>query len=858
MRAFRFVLSGCLLLPALRAAEPALPASAAAFIETHCASCHDDIEKKGGLDLTALALKPDDPKNFAKWLAVHDRAASGEMPPKQKARPPADAVAQFAAAVAAPLIAAEQRSTAEGRAIQRRLNRYEYENAVRDLLGAPWLQIKDGLPEDGERYRFNKLGEALDISHVQMARYLAVAEDALRQVIARDAQPPEAKVVRYHARDQRSFAGRMTYSVFNTRAERATFPVLGTQAQPDVRATKAPITVGDADPATREREAMGVVASSYEPIELRFEKFKAPVSGRYKVRVNAYSVWVGPGKQLPGKAERWWIPDFDNVAPGRRPEPLTLYAELQPRGTRRLGAFDVGTEPTVGELDVHLLAGETIRPDAVRFFRSRPSNWQNPLATREGQPGMAFRWLEVEGPIFDQWPTAGHTLMFGNLPVRKTKGGGFEVETKDPAGDARRLLAGFLAKAYRRPVAAGEVDRFFPVYERTRAGGAGFAEAMITAYTAVLCSPGFVCLEETPGPLDAHAVAARLAFFLWNSAPDAELRALADRGELRRPAVLRAQTERLLADPRARQFQEAFLDYWLDLRKLQATSPDASLYNDYYLDDAVVEAAQEETQLFFAELLRGDLPARNLVASDFVFANERLAELYGLAGISGIGLRKVSLPADSPRGGLLTQASVLKVTANGTTTSPVLRGAWIMERILGMPPPPPPPSVPAVEPDIRGATTIRQLLEKHRSEESCAACHARIDPAGFALENFDVLGGWRAQYRAIADGVKPVAGIGKGGLKFTFHYAQPVDAAGELWDGRSFRDIRDFKRLLLADERQLARNLARQFAVYATGAPVRFSDRPAIERILDRAAARGFGVRTLVHEVVQSELFLHK
>ncbi len=858
MRAFRFVLPGCLLLPALTAAEPALPAPAAAFIEAHCASCHDDIEKKGGLDLTALALKPDDPKNFAKWLAVHDRVVSGEMPPKQKARPAADAVGQFAAAVAAPLVAAEQRTGAEGRAVQRRLNRYEYENAVRDLLGAPWLQLKDGLPEDGERYRFNKVGEALDISHVQMARYLAVAEDALRQVIARDAQPPEAKVVRYYARDQRSFAGRMTYSVFNTRAERATFPVLGTQAQPDVRSTKAPITVGDADPAVREREAMGVVASSYEPIELRFEKFKAPVSGRYKVRVNAYSVWVGPGKQLPGKAERWWIPDFDDVAPGRRPEPLTLYAELQPRGTRRLGAFDVGTEPTVGELDVHLLAGETIRPDAVRFFRSRPSNWQNPLATREGQPGMAFRWLEVEGPIFEKWPTAGHTLMFGQLPVRKTKGGGFEVDSKDPAGDARRLLAGFLAKAYRRPVAAGEVDRFFPVYERTRAGGAGFAEAMITAYTAVLCSPGFVCLEETPGPLDDHAVAARLAFFLWNSPPDAALRAVADRGELRQPAVLRAQTERLLADPRALRFQEAFLDYWLDLRKMQATSPDASLYNDYYLDDALVEAAQEETQLFFAELLRADLPARTLVASDFIFANERLADLYGLDGVAGAALRKVALPADSPRGGLLTQASVLKVTANGTTTSPVLRGVWIMERILGMPPPPPPPSVPAVEPDIRGATTIRQLLEKHRSEESCGACHARIDPAGFALENFDVLGGWRNQYRAIADGVKPVTGIGKGGLKFTFHYAQPVDAAGELWDGRAFRDIRDFKRLLLADERQLARNLARQFAVYATGAPVRFSDRPAIERLLDRAAARGYGVRTLVHEVVQSELFLHK
>jgi hypothetical protein len=182
----------------------------------------------------------------------------------------------------------------------------------------------------------------------------------------------------------------------------------------------------------------------------------------------------------------------------------------------------------------------------------------------------------------------------------------------------------------------------------------------------------------------------------------------------------------------------------------------------------------------------------------------------------------------------------------------------MMERILGLPPAPPPPNIPAVEPDIRGATTIRQLLDKHRSEESCAACHAKIDPAGFALENFDVMGGWREKYRAIVEGVTPVEGIGKGGLKFTFHYAQPVDPSGELWDGRKFRDVRELKQLVLQDEKQIARNLARQLAIYATGAPVRFSDRAAIEDVLQRASAGGYGVRSLVHEIVQSELFLQK
>jgi hypothetical protein len=289
---------------------------------------------------------------------------------------------------------------------------------------------------------------------------------------------------------------------------------------------------------------------------------------------------------------------------------------------------------------------------------------------------------------------------------------------------------------------------------------------------------------------------------------------------------------------------------------MNATSPDAELYSDYYLDDLLAESALAETQLFFSELVREDLPARNLVASEFAMLNERLAAHYGLPPVQGVALRRTALPPDSVRGGLLTHASVLKVTANGTTTSPVLRGAWIMERILGQKPPPPPPSVPAVEPDIRGAVTIRQQLDQHRTLESCAACHAKIDPPGFALENFDVMGGWRERYRA--EGGTPEKGLAKSGQKFSFHYALPVDASGELADGRKFRDIREFKQLLLADEKQIARNLARQLTVYATGASVRFGDREPIEQILERAASSHYGVRSLIHELVQSELFRRK
>ena len=846
------------------------------FLQKYCFECHDADTKKGGLDLTALGFDLGKTTNFSAWVTVHDRVTNGEMPPKKKARPETGDLEAFCNNLSATLTQAEQSSTArEGRSTQRRLNRYEYENALRDLLHAPWLQVKDSLPEDGERYRFNKIGDALDVSHVQMARYLSTADYALRQVMAGQSERPKTKFQRYYARDQRSFTGPMKFSVFNTAPERATFPGLGNEGQPDVRSGKAPIT--SSDPKTKDLEGVGVVAGAYEPLEPKFNQFKAPVPGHYRLRFSIHSVWVGPGE-----SNKWYIPNLDKVSAGRRSEPITIYSETPPRLLRWLGKFDVTPEPSVHELDVWLLAGEMIRPDPARLFRSRPGaqRWQNPLAEKDGQPGVAYRWLEVEGPIYDEWPPAGHKLLFADLPLQDRKPvnrekmdtgtnwwqverrnfkppPGVEVLSKKPLADAERLLKAFLARAYRRPVDRSDVKRFLKVVEQGLKQKNTFTDSMLAAYTAVLSSPEFICLEEKPGRLDGYALASRLSFFLWNSPPDDELLSLAASGGLKDHDVLRAQTDRLLNDPKAQRFVDAFLDYWLDLRKIVATAPDSELYPDYYLDDLLQESALEETQSFFTQLLRQDLPARNLVASDFAMLNERLASHYHLDPVEGVALRRVSLPKDSPRGGLMTQASVLKVTANGTTTSPVLRGAWIMERILGKPPPPPPPSVPAVEPDTRGAVTIRQQLEKHRTQESCSACHAKIDPAGFALENFDVMGGWRDRYRAMGNGT-PSKGLGKNGQKFAFHAAQPVDASGQLPDGRKFQDIKDLKGLLLQDEKQIARNLARQLAIYATGAPVRFADRAQIDQVLQRASSSHYGVRSIVHELVQSELFLNK
>jgi mono/diheme cytochrome c family protein len=837
------------------AAPAALPPTAQTFIQNQCADCHDKDSRKGDLDLTALPFDLNTPKTFDLWVKVHDRVRDGEMPPKKKARPEAAELSGFLQSIEQPMVKADlAREAAEGRAVWRRLNRFEYENALRDLLHAPWLQVSEMLPEDGESHRFNKDGQALSVSHVQMAGYLDAAEYALREVTASQVSRPPTITTRYYARQQPSFIGKLKFTVFNGSPDRATFPMLGTQPQPDVIDGKSPVSVGKSDPVKREQEAFGVVASSYEPIELHFDKFVAPVSGHYRLKFSAYTFWAGNLSE-----KKYWVPDRTKISRGHRSEPVTIYSETPPRLLRLLGSFDVSPDPSVHEIDVYLLAGETIRPDAARLFRSRPPSWHNPLAEKDGVPGVAFQWMEAQGPIYDQWPTPGHKLLFGDLPMKDPShaGDGVEVASQKPHDDAEHLLRTFMASAYRRPVADAEVQRFLAVIDQALKSGDGFTDAMSAGYSAVLCSPDFVCMEEKPGRLDDEALASRLAFFLWNSPPDQELRHLADAGQLHLPQTLRAQVERMLNDPKSRRFVNAFLDYWLDLRKIVATAPDSSLYPDYYLDDLLAESAEQETQLFFDELVKHDLPARNIVSSNFSFLNERLATHYGIPDIAGVALRRVELPAGSPRGGLMTQASVLKVTANGTTTSPVVRGAWIMERVLGKPPPPPPPNVPAIEPDIRGATTIRAQLEKHRTLQTCAACHAKIDPAGFALESFDVMGGWRDAYRATGEGV-PVVGIGHNGQKFAFHEGQPVDSSGVLPDGRHFKDIRELKSLLLADQRQLARNLVQQLVVYGTGAAVRFGDRPQIEAILDRAAKSEFGVRSLIDELVQSDLFQTK
>ncbi len=861
------------------------PAVVQGFLAANCLDCHAGDAAEGGLDLESLSFDLDSRDVSARWTLIHDRVRDGEMPPPDNGVPVRvvpvgwssthsdpdrdtsdDALAEtrrMLQALAGSLIASDrQRVALAGRSKVRRLNRYEYENTLRSVLQAPWLQLADALPEDGIAHLFNKSGERLDTSHVQITRYFAAAYQAIRLAVNAAAHPTQTR--KFYAREEPTMQNYLHYRFGQTAATRSIVPLIGTTPEPDVIRKKQPLTVGDADPETREREAMGVFSGVYSATtKYDFSRIDAPIDGDYRLRFKTYTFFAGPNGAsgggdhgLTGGNRAWWRPDRNVAMPGKRSEPITLYALASSGDSRWLTTFDSTPEPSVFECVVQLRTGEGIRPDAARLVRTRPGWSGNPNATPEGVPGFAMNWLEVEGPLHETWPPQSYQAIFAELPFEVSDDGQVKVISEQPQQDAQRLLIALYERAVgSRAMGQASVAPYVDLFATATAAGHDFTEAMTAAAAAILCSPEFLFLDSQPGPLPPAALEQRLAYFLWNGPPEPE--PVLDR-EIDPSAAIDQAVERMLTDPRRERFVNAFLDYWLDLRDINANTPDAELYPDYYLDELLTESSVLETRRFFSQLIDHDLPVRNLADSNFVMVNERLAEHYGLPPLEGVQLRRVELPEGSPYGGLLTQASVLRVTANGTTTSPVVRGVWVMQRIVGVPISPPPSGIAAVEPDIRGATTIREQLDKHRSIDSCNACHARFDPAGFALESFDVAGGWREHYRATGGSGAAVKGLGKNGHAYKFRLGPPVDCSGTLLSGEAFQDVRELKQLLVSDERQLARNLLHQLIVYATGAPVGFSDRAEVEAMLDRAAANEYGVRTLIHEVARSEMLRRK
>ena len=819
-------------LATLRAADkPPRPIST--LIEQNCLDCHDAETKKGALDLTELTFDLTDPKPMERWVQIFDRVEKKEMPPANEEMTADDRNALLAA-LESPLYTASAAAIAEkGRGPMRRLDRIEFEQNLRDLLELPHVDIRDMLPADRESHHFDKVASTLDISHVQLTAYLDATETALRQAMVTSSAPPVSKKTRVVGRKlgpRGSVGG--AQSMFYARDGKG-LAGLNVEEQQRAMATD--------DPSLE----MVLFRSPGWPYAVFPAKTLATATGEYRVRFSARSVLQTEGFVL---------------RKGMRPVPMNFRSRKptshdQAEDVRMTGGIiDVQPEGGVYETTVYLLAGQTIEygmlglPVPQIDAQGRTGYYRFPPFPEGGQPGIAFQWLEMEGPIAPaSWPPDSHRVLFDDL--------GADVKSAKPAEDAKRLLRRFIALAAREPVPEEAIPPFEKLVLDALQNGAPLAEALLAGYQAFLCSDLFLYLREPFATDDHFAIANRLSHFLTDSRPDAALATLAAQKKLRDPATLRAETDRLISSAGFERFVKHFTDCWLNLRELRRDDPDIRLYPEYRLDDYLVESMGMETRAFLTAMLRENLPATSLIQSDFAFVNDRLARHYGLPAVNGASLRRVELPKGSPYGGLLTQGAILKVSANGTSTSPVLRGVWIMDRLIGQHPPPPPPGVPGVEPDIRGAKTIRELIAQHTKSQSCATCHARFDPVGLALENFDILGAWRTRYRGTSDGER-ITGIDRAGHDFAFTLAAKIDASGQLADGRQFANIHDLKAIFAANSRQLARNLLHQFTLYSTGTPVQFSDRREIEALLDACATDGYRVRDLVHALVQSPIFL--
>ncbi|MES2572403.1 MAG: DUF1592 domain-containing protein, partial [Verrucomicrobiota bacterium] len=614
------------------------------------------------------------------WASVFDQVTEAKMPPRKNSK-----LSKADAAILTGWIQGELKAFSKslqkqnGRTLLRRLNRIEYENSVCDLLGIK-ADLRNLLPEDASVSGFDNSSDGQHFSSILLERYLEAADKALDHAIIHHSQP-----------EFRS-------GIF--RFDPATIPPY---------LTKSTLVLGD---------AMVLFNNVFA-----LKGFKAHADGLYRIRIHT------AGYPSSGKPVQFSVQEMV----GSRAD------------TRTLGFFEAPRDPVAPIEFTTLLRNQAqlrIAPYQFLVERVVPS-----IAT--DRSGVAIHSIHVEGPLVSEWPPISHRRIFGDLPLKPLRDGRFPLFGRGKASpsfaavprheeeDIKRIIYGFLPRAFRRPVGNEEAELYIGLALAKLKAGGSFEDAIRVGFKSMLCSPAFLFLKELPGQLDGFALATRLSYFLWSTTPDEELLELAAKGVLSQPAVLRAQVERLLRDGKAHQFTENFTGQWLGLREIDATTPDKALYPEF--DEWLQISMVEETHRFFEELLTHDLGVSNFIHSDFAMLNERLALHYGLGGVRGLEIRKVVLPPGSHRGGVLTQAAILKVTANGTTSSPVMRGAWVMRNIMGQPIPPPPEAVPAIEPDIRGATNIRDQLAKHRALAECASCHNRMDPPGLALENFDVI-----------------------------------------------------------------------------------------------------------------------
>lgn len=784
--------TGFMLMAAATAvAENYPPKAVEAFLSQHCYECHDDSVDKGGLNLLDLEFSPGKHDNFFAWERVFDRVETGEMPPKDEPRPDADKAEKFLAELKPPLVAADRQDRIEsGRVKVRRLTRREYEHTIHDLLGID-RPLQELLPEDPSTHGFETVATGQQLSHHNLGAYLEAADIALEDAFLRLRENAKNFSKSYTPQDLARKGG-------------------GNYRGPDIR------------PGLSISWPMSLQFYGRLPVTT------VPESGWYRVTLkNVHAI-------NPRNAAVWGTlrsGECSSNAPILYPVGI-VEATKQKRDLTFEAWIRKGHNLELKPNDVTLKRPPSGASGGNVSYKGRD-------LIKQGFEGIAISSIKIESIH----PNATREVVIRNLFTGITKDDWGKLQTAaERNGILTKVIERFASRAFRRPVTDEQIAPYVELALATLEDSEKRpVDALRTAYRAILCSPRFLTLIEPSGKLDDHALANRLSYALWCSMPDQQLRTLADEGKLASDGkIFHAQIKRLLDDPKSERFINSFTDQWLNLKEINFTSPDTRMYRTF---DAIVQDSMlQETRSFFGKMVERNRSITHLVDSNYAMLNERLARFYGMDQMpieAGAGIQEVKV-SERQRSGIVTQGAVLKVTANGTTTSPVVRGVFIGERILGLHIPPPPANVPAVEPDIRGAVSIRDQLDKHRNDESCAACHLKIDPQGFALETFDPVGLWREKY-----------GNGKKG-------AAKVDSSGTTPEGETFAGIRSWKDIYVKKPGLLTEAFTNQLLTYATGAKPRFSDREAIANIVKAARVKGFGMRSIFHATLGSEVFKTK
>lgn len=717
----------------------------------YCYDCHGDGMDKGGLDFEAYKGHPELLADRKMWQAVLQNVGGHIMPPEKKAQPTQEQREIITQWIDATIFKTDCENPDPGRVTIRRLNRVEYNNTVRDLVGIDF-QPADDFPADDSGYGFDNIGDVLSVPPVLLEKYLSAAEKIMDAAV-------------------------MTDSSTNGPTKR----LLATSMQAAV------------DGGPYGANSFGL----YKDGEI-FTKFNFAREGEYVIRARAFATQAGN-------------------------EPARMELRLDDKAVKVFDVLAVEGSPKMYEYRLQVKGGEK------KLAAAYINNFRDPKAASPDKTdrNLFIDYLEVVGPIGPPTIPESHKRIFFAKPVK-----GKERVT------AEELITRFAKRAYRRPITKNEINRLLSFYDMATKEGDGFEQSVKLALTTVLVSPHFLfrgeIQPEPNNPKSVHevnefALASRLSYFLWSSMPDDQLLSLAEKKALRKN--LESEVKRMLRDPKSDALVQNFAGQWLQIRNLNLVAPDKGEFPTY--DDDLKQAMLRETEMFFTAIMREDRSVLEFLDADYSYMNERLAKHYGIEGVKGNEFQRVALK-DGARGGLLTQASILTITSNPTRTSPVKRGKWVLDNILGTPPPPPPPEVPELKEEGKALHgTLRQRMEQHRENPSCASCHARMDPIGFGMENFDGVGIWRSKEGATA-----------------------IDSSGKLVTGEVFNGPAELKQMLVKNKKaDFLRCLSEKMLTYGLGRGIEYYDKCAVEEIAADMASGNYKFSSLIMGVVESTPF---